>query len=240
LVIVTPGGSDGTVAALNKITGEIVWRSRAVTEGAQYSSPVAADIGGVRQIIQFARESVFGVTADNGDALWSYSNPCNSTANVSTPVAYENHVFAASAYGTGGGLARIVPDGNGQKAEEVYFEQKMQNHHGGMVRVDDHLYGFGSSGLICMDYLTGEIAWADRSVTKGSLIVVDGMLYCLGERHQMALVEATHKEYREHGRFGIENLGRPSWAHPVVANDRLYIRNQQRLTAYDIKEHPSR
>ena len=109
----------------------------------------------------------------------------------------------------------------GQKADEVYFEKKMANHHGGMVRVGDYLYGFGNGGLICMNFLTGEIAWTNRSVTKGSLVYADGMLYCLGEGHELALVEATPKEYRESGRFKIEHLGRPAWAHPVVAGGRL-------------------
>ena len=235
MLIVTPGGAGGTVAALNKNTGETVWRSSAVTESAHYSSPVAATIHGTRQIVQFARESVFGVNVKNGQPLWNYSNANNGTANCSDPLVLNNHVFVASAYGTGGGLAKITATGNSQKASEVYFEKSMQNHHGGMVLIDGHIYGFGSGGLICMNYMTGKVAWTDRSVSKGSLIAVDGMLYCLGERHEMALVEATPEEYRERGRFKIENLGRPSWAHPVVANGRLYIRNQQRLTCYDIK-----
>ena len=86
-----------------------------------------------------------------------------------------------------------------------------------------------------MNIMSGQIAWVNRSVSKGSLVYADGMLYCLGEGHQMALVEANAKEYREHGRLKIDNLGRPTWAHPVVAGGRLYIRDQERLTAYDVK-----
>ena len=110
----------------------------------------------------------------------------------------------------------------------------MGNHHGGIVKVGDHMYGFGSGGLICMNFLTGEIAWRDRSVGKGSLIYADGLLYLLGENHQVALAEATPEEYREHGRFKISSHGRPSWAHASIAGDTLYIRDQESLTAYDI------
>jgi outer membrane protein assembly factor BamB len=232
-VIVTPGGKKGTLAALDKKTGKVVWRSDGDTEGAHYSSPVLAELGGVRQIVQMASRSVFGVRADNGGHLWTYTHANNGTANVCTPIPWKDHVFASSAYGTGGGLVHIATDGAG--AEEVYFEKKMANHHGGIVRLEEHLYGFGESGLICMNFLTGKIAWVARSVGKGSLVYADGMLYCLGEGHQMALVEANPKEYREHGRFKIDNLGRPSWAHPVVAGGRLFIRNQERLAAYDVK-----
>jgi outer membrane protein assembly factor BamB len=232
-VIVTPGGKKGTLAALEKKTGKVVWRSESDTEGAHYSSPVVAELGGVRTIVQMASKSTFGVRADNGRHLWAYTNANNGTANICTPIPWKDHVFASSNYGVGGGLIKIATDG--ATAQEVYFEKKMANHHGGIVRIDDYMYGFGNAGLICMNFLTGQVAWVNRSVSKGSLVYADGMLYCLGEGHQMALVEANPKEYKEHGRFKIDNLGKPSWAHPVVAGGRMYLRNQERLAAYDVK-----
>ena len=232
-VIVTPGGKKGTLAALEKKTGKVVWRSEGDTEGAHYSSPVVAELGGVKQIVQMASKSTFGVRADDGRHLWAYTNANNGTANICTPIPWKDHVFASSNYGVGGGLVKIGTDG--ASAQEVYFEKKMANHHGGIVRIDDYMYGFGNGGLVCMNFLTGQIAWMNRSVSKGSLVFADGMLYCLGEGHQMALAEANPKEYKEHGRFKIDNLGKPSWAHPVVAGGRLFIRNQERLAAYDVK-----
>ncbi|MFT5121891.1 MAG: outer membrane protein assembly factor BamB/Ca2+-binding EF-hand superfamily protein [Verrucomicrobiales bacterium] len=232
MLIVTPGGEAGTVAALDKMTGKLIWQSSGTTQGAHYSTPVAANIGGIRQIVQFGHSSCFGLDAKDGSLLWEYKNANNGTANCSTPIVHGDHVFASSAYGTGGGLARIT---DGRKADEVYFEKKMASHHGGLVKVGAHLYSFGNGGLICMDYLSGEIAWTDRSVGKGSLIAADGMLYLLSENHEMALAEARPEAYREHGRFPVAKRGRPSWAHPVISNGRLYIRNQDVLTAYDIR-----
>jgi outer membrane protein assembly factor BamB len=110
----------------------------------------------------------------------------------------------------------------------------MANHHGGIVLVGDHLYGFGSGGLICMDLMTGDIAWRNRSVGKGSLCYADGLLYCFGEKNEMAIVEATPKEYIEHGRFETADSGKPTWAHPVVANGRMYLRDQDTLVVYDV------
>jgi outer membrane protein assembly factor BamB len=235
LVIVTPGGKEGTVAALEKQTGNVVWRSAGTTQGAHYSTAVIAEIAGVRQIVQFASGSCFGVSLDGGKLLWEYDAANNGTANVCTPIVQGDHVFASSSYGTGGGLVKITHDGDGQKAEEVYFENSMANHHGGIVKVGDYMYGFGNGGLICMNYLTGDVEWKARSVGKGSLVAADGMLYLLGEGKEVALAEATPEEYREHGRFRIDDFGRPSWAHPVVVGGRFYIRNQQRLTAYDVR-----
>ena len=116
----------------------------------------------------------------------------------------------------------------------MYFTKKLGNHHGGMVKVGDHVYSF-DGGLMCLEFETGKVAWQARSVSKGSLVYADGMLYCLGEGHEVALVEATPAEYREKGRFKIESRGRPAWAHPIVANGRFYIRDQAHLTAYDVQ-----
>ncbi len=234
MLIVTPGGKQGTVLALDKMTGSKIWQSDEVTEGAHYSTPVVADILGTRTLVQFARESVFGLTLNGGRFLWKYSGANNGTANCATPIVADNMVFSSSSYGTGGGLARILKDGDKQKAEEVYFEKKMGNHHGGIIKVGDFMYGF-DNGLLCMDFKTGAIAWQNRSVGKGSLVVADGMLYLLSEGHEVALAEATPEAYKEHGRFKIPPHGRPSWAHPVVIGGVFYIRDQQSLTAYKVR-----
>ena len=234
-LIVTPGGHSGAVAALNKLTGDVVWRSTDVTDRAHYCSPIVADPFGVRQIIQFTRKRIVGLNAQTGKLLWDYSNSANGTANVATPICRGQYVFSASGYGTGGGLIKLSRKGNSFSAEEVYFSRPMANHHGGIVLVAGKLFGFGSGGLICLDFATGEIAWRNRSVRKGSLCQADGHLYCLGEGNEMALVEGGGGKYVEKGRFRISKSGRPSWAHPVVANGRLYIRDQNVLTTYDIR-----
>jgi outer membrane protein assembly factor BamB len=233
-LIVTPGGGQGAIVALNKLTGKVIWKSNDVTDPAHYCSAIAADIAGVHQIIQFTRTRIVSVDAKDGSLLWDYAKSANGTANVATPVVKDNFVFSSSGYGTGGGLVQVTREEEEFKAEEVYFQKPMANHHGGIVLVGDHIYGFGSGGLICMDFLTGEIAWRDRSVSKGSLCYADGMLYCFGEKNQMALVEANPKEYVEHGQFETPDSGKPTWAHPVVANGRLYLRDQDTLTVYDV------
>ena len=234
-VIVTPGGKDGTLAALDKRTGKVIWRSGEVTEGAHYSSPVLAEIGGVRQIVQFARESVFGVSIDDGKFLWRYTSAANGTANCCTPIVDQDHVLASSSYGVGGGLAKIVAESGKFSAEEVYFEKKLACHHGGIVKIGNWIYSNAGGPLLCMEFLTGKIAWQSRSVGKGSLVAADGMLYVLGENHEVGLVEATPEEYVERGRFKIASHGHPAWAHPVVAGGRLYLRDQGMLAAYDLK-----
>ena len=234
MVVVTPGGKGGTLLTLNKFTGKPIWQSKGVTEGAHYSSPEVATIEGVRQIVQFANKSVFGVTIDEGKPLWSYTAPANGTANCCSPIIAGNLVFASSAYGTGGGLTKITAAGSTQQAEEVYFEKKMACHHGGIVKIGDYMYSNGGGALICMEFATGEIKWQNRASGKGSLCMADGMLYLLGEGHELALAEATPEGYREHGKFKIDSHGKPAWAHPIVAGGRLYVRDQESLVVFDV------
>ena len=205
-------------------------------DGAGYSSVIAADVHGQRQYIQFLGRGVVGVAADDGRYLWRYDKPANGTANISTPVYHDGAVFAASAYGKGGGLARLTRDGDRVQAEEVYFNKKMQNHHGGMVLVGDHVYGTNGSSLLCVNFKTGKIAWQDRCVGKGSVAYADGHLYVRSESGPAALVEATPEGYKEKGRFNQpERSSQRAWPHPVIAGGKLYLRDWDRLFCYDIK-----
>ena len=120
-------------------------------------------------------------------------------------------------------------------ATEVYHTPNMRNHHGGMVLVDGYLYGFSDLILTCLEFATGNVMWRDRSVGKGSVTYADGHLYIQGENNMVGLAEATSTGYREKGRFPIPEKGQKSWAHPVISDGRLYVRNQDTLLVYDIK-----
>ena len=232
--IVTPGGPDGTIAALNKTTGETIWRSTDVTDAAHYCSAIVAEVHGVRQYIQFTKDRLIGVDAETGAFLWDYKGSANRTANISTAICIDDMVFSASAYGTGGGLVKLIKDGNKWSAEEQWFEKKIQNHHGGVIYVDGYIYGTGSNTLMCLDFETGEIQWQSRGAGKGSITYADGHLYHLGENNTMCLVKANPEEYVETGRFKTPSTSHPDWAHPVVANGKLYLRDQNLLNVYNV------
>ena len=234
-VIVSPGGRDATVVALDKATGKTIWTSKGLSDDAGYASAIVADIGGVRTFMTFTSEGGVGIRASDGKPMWNYAPAANRTANIATPVFSNGKVFYTSAYGTGGGLLRLTAQGGEVKAAEAYFTREMKNHHGGVVLVDGYLYGFNDTILTALNFETGKMAWRDRSVGKGSLTYADGHLYILGETNGVGLVEATPAGYREKGRFQIPDSGLPAWAHPVVSGGRLYIRNQGSLAAYDIK-----
>jgi outer membrane protein assembly factor BamB len=245
-VIVTPGAEGATIAALDKRTGETVWTS-AVPDNpkAAYSSAIAIDFDGQRQYVQLTAAALVGVAAEDGAFLWRYDAPANSHGiNCSTPVHHEGTIFASSAYGNGGGKVKLVRnDGGGISAEEVFFTQRMQNHHGGMIVLGGSLYGAngGNSGgaLASIDYATGEPHWDERrsdvEVPKGSVAFAEGLLYYRTEEGTMLLVEPSPEQYVERGRFEQpDRSDKPAWAHPVIANGRLYLRDHDVLFAYDI------
>ena len=238
-VIVSPGGPGAGIVKLDKMTGKTVWQAKELSDSAGYSSIIAADVHGVRTYMTFTSSAGVGVRASDGKLMFSYPNAANRTANIATPVFSNNKVFFTSAYGTGGGLLNLTASGEGSarevKANEVYFTREMKNHHGGVVLVDGYLYGFNDSILTCLEFATGKFMWRDRSVGKGSVIFADGHLYIQSENNIIGLAEATSAGYREKGRFTIVDKNLPSWAHPVVSDGRLYIRNQDTVLVYNIK-----
>lgn len=232
-LIVTPGGSGASIVALNKNNGELVWKSG--NDEAAYSSVIAFDLGGRRYMAAFTGEAAVGLAAGNGELLWRYNKVSNRTANIATPIFHDGHVFVSSDYGTGCALLKLEPQGGGVKASEVYFSREMKNHYSTSVLVGDYLYGFNSTVLTAMKFATGEVAWRDRSVGKGGLIYADGHLYVMGENGTVGLVEATPAGYKEKSRFEIPRGEFPTWTPPVVAEGKLYLREQDNLYCYDIK-----
>jgi outer membrane protein assembly factor BamB len=234
-VFVTPGGRNAGIVALDKMSGKTVWTSKELSDAAGYASAIVADVQGVRTVMTLTSEGGVGVRASDGKLMWHYPRVANSTANVTTPVFFDNKVFYTSNYGTGGALLGLTVQGGEVRAQEIYFTREMQNHHGGVILVNGVLYGFNNSILTALDFATGKMLWRDRSVGKGSLAYADGHLYLLSENNVVGLAEATPAGYREKGRFRIADQGWPSWAHPVVSGGRLYIRNQGVLASYDIR-----
>jgi len=230
-VLVNAGGRNASIVALNKDTGAVIWKSQ--SDEAGYSSAIPLQVNGGTQVVFFTAQRAVGLDVNDGKLLWEYARPSNNVANVATPIARANRVFISSDYGTGGGVVEIKAD---NKAEEIYFTKDMRNHHSSSILVGDYLYGFSSSVLTAMKFDTGEIAWRDRSVGKGSLVYADGNLYAFSETGVVGLVEATPTGYREKGRFRIPQDSLPTWAHPVVAGGRLYLRDQDTIYAFDVKQ----
>jgi outer membrane protein assembly factor BamB len=250
-VVVAPGARDAVLVALNKATGQEIWRSAMPPlgpgglDGPEYSSLVISQGGGVTQYVRLIGRGVIGVRARDGRFLWGYNRVANTTANISTPLVRDNFIFASTGYQTGGALLEILPQPpDGAAVRERYFlpARTFQNHHGGMVLVGDHVYagtGHRMGIPICIEFATGRVAWGGniRNAGQGSAAVTaaDGHVYLRYENGVMLLIEATPAGYRETGIFQIPNVVQPSWAHPVIAGGRLYLREQDAMHVYDVR-----
>lgn len=199
--------------------------------------------GGVRQYVQLVGRGLIGVSAQTGQLLWSYNRIANSTANIPTPIVAGDFVFCSTGYQTGAALLRLARQGNRITAHEVYFlpHDRLQNHHGGMILLGDYLFcghGHNQGFPTCIHVPTGRTAWGPvRGPGKRSAAVsyADGHLYFRYEDGTMALIEANPRSYKLKGTFRIATRHAESWPHPVIANGKLYLRDQQDLHCYDLR-----
>lgn len=233
-IVLNAGGRRASIVAINKADGSTLWQNH--NDEAAYSSPMLLRTGSLAQIVFFTGSRALAVDPRDGRLLWSYGKVANNTANIATPVVRGTKVFFSSDYGTGAALLDVKAAGNIASATEVYFTREMRNHHASSVLVGDHIYGFNSSILTALKFDTGEVAWRNRSVGKGSLIYADERLYLYGENGTVGLAEATPAGYTERGRFSISlATGNPAWSHPIITNGKLIIRDQDNIYAYSVR-----
>jgi outer membrane protein assembly factor BamB len=243
LVLATPGGDKGTMAAFDKMTGSVVWQSADITEGAQYSSIIPATINGRKQYVQLVMQTLFGVDAATGKLIWRSPWTGGRTAVIPTPIVKGDEVFISSGYGAGCKKVKV----NGSEATNVFLNKDLENHHGGVILAGDYLYGHSSAkeqgGWTCMAWADGSVKWKEKgALSKGAIGHADGMFYCLEEKTgNVALIEASPNGWSEKGRFKLEpqtTIRSPKgaiWTHPIIANGKLYLRDQNFVYCYDVK-----
>ena len=250
-LLCTPGGRKAVLAALDKKTGDIIWKCSMPDIGSRgsdqagYSSIVAADAAGIKQYVQLTNKGVVGVAAEDGRFLWGYNKIANGTANIPTPVVVADYVFCSTAYGAGSALLKLTPGGDGVTAQEVYFLDAgtFQNHHGGFVRLGDYIYGghgHGQGAPTCIEIKTGKIMWQAKQPGGGSAAVLyaDGHFYFRYEDNTIALIQADPKQYTLKSTFKLpqrQGMSGPGWPHPVIVDGSLYLRHADVLLVYDLK-----
>ena len=248
-LVCTPGAKDALIVALNKKTGEVIWKSAVPdlgqrgNNGAAYSSIVISQAAGVKQYVQLVGKGIVSVAADDGRFLWNYNRIANGTANIPTPIVKGDYVFCSTGYGTGAALLEVKKTGSTLVAEEQYFlnSKDMQNHHGGMILIGDHVYcgsGHNQGFPLCIELKTGKQVWGGkRGPGEGSaaILMADGNLYFRYENGVMALIEATPEQYNLKSSFELASKNGKSWPHPVIVDGLMYVRDQGTLLCYDVR-----
>jgi outer membrane protein assembly factor BamB len=243
-VIITPGGAQGLVAALDKKTGNVLWQSKEAKDMATYSSPMLAEIGGVKQVVVMVQDGAVGVSAKDGALLWRYTRAEYPDILASSPLIKGNQVYLAAGWNGGAALVEITTDGKKFNAKEVYAKKEIGNKQGGVVLLDGFLYGFHEDRCwMCQDWATGAVKWESnrRGLGAGSMIYADGNLYCQGEQGDVGLIAASPEKYVQNGKFKLpkaSELRKPSgrvWTRPVISDGLLYLRDQELVFCYKIK-----
>lgn len=235
-MICTPGGKQGTLLALDRKSGKEFWQTSDWTDSAGYSSVVIATIDDTRQYIQLTGQSVAGIDPESGKVLWRADRK-GKTAVIPTPVVANDIVFVTSGYGVGCNAFRVTKDSGKWSAEEIYANKEISNHHGGVVLLDGHVYGSTGNTFRCLRLDNGELAYNGRSAGKGATVYADGHFYLRAESGRVALIEATPEGLREKSRFDQpDRSSHRAWAHPVVANGKLYLRDQDLILCYDVSK----
>ena len=240
-VICTPGGKEGAIVALNKKTGDVIWRSEDFQDPAQYSSPVKAVINNQPQYIQLTMKSLVAVSPETGKVIWKSEWP-GSVAVIPTPIVSGNRVYVSSGYRVGCKAVEISADNS---VKELWTNKVMVNHHGGVILVDGNLYGYcdgRANGWTCQSLETGERVWNEnKKLGKGAIAFADGCFYCISEdKGEVVLIKKSKTGWEEKGRFTLDpqtenrNPKGRIWVHPVIANGKLYLRDQEIIHCYDV------
>lgn len=238
------GGPKGTVAALEKKTGKEIWRSAELKDQAAYTSPVIAEFDGIKQYVVLTNQGLAGIAAKDGKVLWSHRRmPAYGTEVVNTPIVSGSIVFTTVGVAQGCDAIKVLRDGVMFKTEKVYTNNNLSNHHGNVVRVGEHVYGFSQGkGWTCVALQSGEAIWSERKFPAGSMTCADGHFYCFSESDgTVALIDVSKEGWKESGRFKLpqsSKLRKPSgriWTPPVVANGKLFLRDQELLFCYDVR-----
>lgn len=248
-LICSPGGEDGTLAALDKLTGAVKWRSQGLTDDASYSSVVISNACGVKQYVQLTGKGLAGVDAKSGKQLWYVEGEGFRIAVIPTPIVSGDTVFATTDYGAKCMFVRLSKSGDGVQATKVYSNKALENHHGGVILHNGFVFGSHRNAnqqktlpFVCLEMETGKVAWsAEKKIEPSSIAYAQGHFYCYGQQTgTLVRVVADGKEFREDGRFTIPKESKVRspqgaiWTHPVIANGKLYLRDQDLLFCYDL------
>ena len=242
-LICTPGAADAAIVALDKKSGAVVWKC-AIEKSVRhtYCGAVAAEIAGTRQYVHQLEVGVVGVAAKDGKLLWHYPNFGESRGNVHTAIVRGDEVFASCGWGVGAALLRIKKDGGSFKVEEVYRNKTpLDQWLGSSVRIGEFVH---TSNGACAKWKTGEAVAQEKGLPTGriTMTAADGRLIYRGVNGRVTLVEiAVDGKYAQVGDFKVAPAARePTWTFPVVANGRLYLRDQDVLSCYELRAEKPR
>jgi outer membrane protein assembly factor BamB len=233
-VIFSAGGKESNIVALNRIDGKTIWVSPGVGELTAYCSPLLINHKGKKIICTLTESTVLGIEPETGKVLWTYPKKNKWSVHANTPLYHDGQIYVVSGYGSGGIMLKLADDGN--SVTELWSNTTLDNQMGGVVLIDNHLYGSGQDNKSwqCIDWQTGIMKYQTDALGKGVTIANDGLLYCYSDKGDFALLKPTENSFEIISRIKITLGADYHWAHPVIKNGILYMRHGNVLIAYSL------
>jgi len=235
-LFVTPGGTIDNIIALNKDTGELIWKSKALGEQSAYCSPMMIELADKKIFVTQTAKSIVGLDPTNGNLLWNVDQTNRWSVHANTPLYHNGKLYCVSGYGKGGIMLQLSDDGT--SVTELWRDESLDDKMGGMILLDGRIYGSGDANKkwYCIDWETGEELYSSKMLKVGNIIFADGLLYCYGTGGKVGIVDPTTNNYNLISSFEVPYGDKYHWAHLVIHNKRLYVRHGTSLMVYDIKE----
>jgi len=230
----TPGGEEVNVIAVDKNTGELIWKTKANGEKSAYCSPLLVKLEKRSLLVTHTSSSIIGIDTKNGEMLWNLEHKNQYNAHPNTPLYKDGQLFCFSGYGKGGVMLQLSEDGASVK--ELWRNTFVDNQMGGAVLVDGKIYVSGHKNRMwyCIDWRTGKEIYSSKAIAKGNVIFADGMLYCYGDNGEIGLVDIKNGEFNKVSFFRVPMGTKQHWAHLVIHNNRMYVRHGGALMVYEI------
>ena len=243
-VMVNPGGSKGSVVALNARTGVTSWV--AGKQAAGYASPITAPFVGDRcglAIVSFLREGLLGVAAKTGEMLFEapFRATMEASVNAATPLVISPidkplEIFTTASYGTGAALWKYE---EGKLSAVWKSKDVLDCHYATPVFADGFIYGMHGrqeqgQELRCIEAATGKLKWSSPKMAAGEFIAADGKLIVVTDRGECILVARDPEKFTVLDRGQILSAGHRS--PPALAGGVLYVRDKEKLVAVGLGE----
>ena len=243
-LICTPGGDMATLVALDKKTGAVVWQCPIPGQRSTYGGLIRAEIDGVPMYIHQLDGGIFGVSPA-GKLLWKVEVQKTSMGNVHTALIRDDLVFFSCGWGVKGSLLRVRPNKDVVETEAIYANsQSLESWLGSSVLAGDFVHT--SSGQR-IEWKTGKTIERLRIQPRSTMTYADGRLvHRDGGTGVVMLHEVTPDGYVKRGEFAppaadkadkpAKAVSTPPWTFPVIAGGRLYLRDQNVLFCYDLRD----
>jgi outer membrane protein assembly factor BamB len=237
LVFVAGGGPGQALLALDKNDGHVVWKGQ--EDKMTQSTPVAATILGVRQVIFLTQKGLVSVVPATGAVLWRFPFHYHVATAIS-PVVCGDIVYCSAAYGVGTSACKITKSADGFAAEQLWHQpdKVLANHWSTPVYSQGYVYGisgqakFGAAPLVCVEAATGKVMWSQAGFGPGGCTLVDGSVLVLSDAGDLVLVKATPEGYQEVARSHV--LAGKCWNAASVSNGRIYARSTREGASLDV------